>query len=410
MSRPRPRISARARLTLSYALFVMIAGAVALAVIFVVMRFIPDYPLSSAQFPEMAAASRGEIMSALLNASVLAMVLLAVIGLGAGWFISGRVLRPLQNINDAARRAAEGSLGHRIALTGPRDEFTDLSDTFDHMLDRLQASFEAQRRFSANASHELRTPLAISRTMLEVARADPAHQDYDVLTARLLEVNERGSRIVTALLALSEIGSARLAPLRLDLAAIAEEAASTVAGEARLSGRELRLAVGPAPVSGDADLLRQLTQNLLENALRHGEGAVMLGVENAPGGAILRVDSGGRYWTRSGSTPFLNRLCAEGAGWPRPRGHRAGTASGSRWCARLPRRTARRLPRPPGRPGACGCAWSFRRSAARPRGPPGSFWGSAAACAPRCGPRCARTSRCRRSGTVPVPWEGAVPR
>ncbi|UCR88099.1 sensor histidine kinase [Mycetocola spongiae] len=330
MSRPRPRISARARLTLSYALFVMIAGAVALAVIFVVMRFIPDYPLSSAQFPEMAAASRGEIMSALLNASVLAMVLLAVIGLGAGWFISGRVLRPLQNINDAARRAAEGSLGHRIALTGPRDEFTDLSDTFDHMLDRLQASFEAQRRFSANASHELRTPLAISRTMLEVARADPAHQDYDVLTARLLEVNERGSRIVTALLALSEIGSARLVPLRLDLAAIAEEAASTVAGEARLSGRELRLAMGPAPVSGDADLLRQLTQNLLENALRHGEGAVMLGVENAPGGAILTVDSGGAVLDperiHAFFEPFMRgggRLAATAGA---PRGHGLGLA------------------------------------------------------------------------------------
>ncbi len=124
-----------------------------------------------------AGATRGEILDLVVKLSAYAMALLAIIGLVGGWILAGRMLRPLQEITAAARLAASGSLDHRIGLGGIRDEFTDLSDTFDEMLERLQRSFEQYRRFAANASHELRTPHAVMKTMLEVAMADPDHQD-----------------------------------------------------------------------------------------------------------------------------------------------------------------------------------------------------------------------------------------
>ena len=162
------------KLTLSYALFLVIAGALMLGVIYLGMRYIPNYPLTSSNPHDRPyAPARFQILDALLRISRYALLSLAVVGLTGGWLIAGRVLRPLQEITKAAQRAATGALDHRIGLRGRRDEFTDLSDAFDHMLDRLQTSFEAQQRFTANASHELRTPLAITRTMLDVAVADP---------------------------------------------------------------------------------------------------------------------------------------------------------------------------------------------------------------------------------------------
>jgi two-component system sensor histidine kinase VanS len=269
-------MTARLRLTLSYALFAVLTGAVTLAIIYLAMRWVPNYPLTPAHPRDTAPApSRQEILDTLLRVSGYALTALAVIGLAGGWLIAGRVLSPLKQLNEAARIAAEGSLGHRIAMTGRHDEFTDLADTFDAMLDRLQRSFERQQRFAANASHELRTPLSITRTMLDVAAADPDGQDYARLTSRLQKTNQRSIEIVEALLQLSALRT----PLSLeptDLAETTAQALETVRKEAETLGLPISADLTCAPVLGSPVLLRQLATNLLENALRH----------NVPGGAV----------------------------------------------------------------------------------------------------------------------------
>ncbi|MET7787678.1 HAMP domain-containing sensor histidine kinase [Streptomyces sp. NPDC005248] len=297
--RPR-RLTARMKLTLTYALFVVVAGAFTLAVIYLAMRFVPNYPLTAANpRDEGGAPSRQEILQTLLEASGLTLLLLALVGVGGGWFIAGRVLRPLQDITRAAKRAADGSLDHRIGLTGPRDEFTDLSDTFDTMLARLQRSFDAQQRFAANASHELRTPLAINRTMLDVATADPEGQDYPRLVDRLRETNQRGIEVTDALLQLSALDRTSPTTQPLDLADTAQEALDLVREEAWTRGITLATDIRPAPATGDGVLLRQLTLNLLHNALRHNlptGGSLSLTTEPDPAGsgrAVLTVTNTG---------------------------------------------------------------------------------------------------------------------
>ncbi|MFE7409804.1 sensor histidine kinase [Streptomyces laurentii] len=279
--RPR-RLTARMKLTLTYALFVFVAGSLSLVVVYLALRFVPDYPLGDVNPQAAAVATRPDILQALVKASGVVLLLLALIGLGAGWLIAGRVLRPLQDITRAARRAADGSLDHRVGLTGPRDEFTELSDTFDDMLARLQRSFDAQRRFAANASHELRTPLAVSRTMLDVAVADPDGQDYGRLVSRLRETNQRGIDITDALLQLSALDHTPPAREPLDLAGLARSAVETVREEAGTRGVALSADPRPALVDGNDVLLRQLVLNLLHNAVRH----------NLPTGGSLALTTG----------------------------------------------------------------------------------------------------------------------
>ncbi|MFF9077721.1 sensor histidine kinase [Streptomyces sp. NPDC014872] len=279
--RPR-RLTARMKLTLTYALFVVLAGALSLVVVYLAMRFVPNYPLGNVNPQAAAVATRPDILHALVKASCVALLLLALIGLGAGWLIAGRVLRPLQDITRAARQAADGSLDHRVGLAGPRDEFTELSDTFDIMLARLQQSFEVQQRFAANASHELRTPLAVSRTMLDVAVADPDGQDYRRLVSRLRETNQRGIDITDALLRLSALDHAPPAMESLDLAGTARDAVDTIREEAGARGVAVSADIHPAPVTGNGVLLRQLVLNLLHNAVRH----------NLPAGGSLTLTSG----------------------------------------------------------------------------------------------------------------------
>ncbi|MFF8714856.1 sensor histidine kinase [Streptomyces sp. NPDC015184] len=297
--RPR-RLTARMKLTLTYALFVVASGMFSLVLVYLAMRFVPNYPLGEVNPQAEAVATRPDILQALAKASGAALLFLALIGLGAGWLIAGRVLRPLQDITRAARRAADGSLDHRVGLTGPRDEFTELSDTFDDMLARLQRSFDAQQRFAANASHELRTPLAVSRTMLDVAVADPDGQDYRRLVSRLRETNQRGIDITDALLQLSALDHTPPAmEERLDLADTVRGAVETVREEAGTRGIALSAEIHPAPVTGNAVLLRQLALNLLHNAVRHnlptgGSLALTGGPDPVrPGRALLTVTNTG---------------------------------------------------------------------------------------------------------------------
>src|SRR5690606_35298026 len=149
----------------------------------------PNPPATGPFRPDGALAPNQEM--ALLQVSVVILISLAAIGLAGGWIIAGWVLRPLQRISRAAEIAATGRLDHRIRLAGRNDEFRQLADTFDYMLERLHDAFTTQERFAANASHELRTPLAVMTTMLEVARADPEGQDYPRLIERLTITNQR---------------------------------------------------------------------------------------------------------------------------------------------------------------------------------------------------------------------------
>ena len=188
------------KLTLSYAGFLMVAGALLLATVWVfLLRYVPT---RSGQGPGPFSPNRNDLLDAFTPRAAQALVFLLVVGLVGGWFLAGRMLAPLTRITEATRLASTGSLSHRIHLEGPDDEFRELADAFDTMLARLEARVAEQQRFAANASHELRTPLAVSQTLLDVARKDP-DVDQRELVDRLYAVNTRAIDLTEALLVLS---------------------------------------------------------------------------------------------------------------------------------------------------------------------------------------------------------------
>ncbi|MHA7135439.1 sensor histidine kinase [Oerskovia turbata] len=300
------RQTARLRLTLSYVLFLLAAGLAMSVIVYAVMRFVPNYPLTAANPRDVGPiASRGEILEAVVRACGLAIGVLAVVGTIGGWFLAGRVLRPLVDLNEAAQAAASGDLSHRIAArkgwTGRGDEFTDLADTFDTMLGRLEAAFTAQKRFAANASHELRTPLAVTQTMLDVAREDPGAVDLPRLLERLDVTNRRATDLVAALLQLAALDRAPITKAPFDLDVVVEDAVDDVAREATDRGVSVEVDVTPVVVPGDEVLLARVVDNLLRNAVRHNlpeggwarvslvdAGLVVLTVENS--GRVLSDD------------------------------------------------------------------------------------------------------------------------
>ncbi|GIH18822.1 sensor histidine kinase [Rugosimonospora africana] len=271
-SRPvfRPRVSARLRLTLGYAAFLIAAGAATLLGVYVVVRYVPNYPLTAANPRDTGPiAGRAQILGTLVKLSGYTLGGLAVIGLGGGWLLSGWVLRPLRRINEAAEIAATGRLDHRIRLSGRNDEFRQLADTFDHMLDRIADGFGAHERFAANAAHELRTPLAITETLLDVARRDPDGQDQRALIERLRITNARAIRLTEALLRLADANAITAVAEPVDLAAVVDAAVAEHAPEADGYRVTVTTRLERAPVVGDAALLAQLAANLVQNAIRH---------------------------------------------------------------------------------------------------------------------------------------------
>ena len=224
--------------------------------------------------------------------------LMAVLSLGLGWVVAGRVLRPLQRITATAKRLSERTLHQRIALQGPDDELKELADTFDQMLARLDAAFDSQRRFAANASHELRTPLAISRTEVDVALADPdtPNAELRAMGERVRDATQRSERLIEGLLTLarSEQEPRRWEPADLaDAAALALEHARR---EHAAAGLRLVTALRPAPVRGDPALLERMVANLVENAVRHNQPPGWLEVTTgiSDGRAFVNVANGGR--------------------------------------------------------------------------------------------------------------------
>ena len=244
---------------------------------------------------------RHQTLSRLTRQGLLYLLLLGAVGVAAAYIIAGRVLRPLQQITSTAKRLSAEQLDDRIALPGPEDELKELADTFDAMLDRLQASFEAQRRFVADASHELRTPLAVMRTEVDVALADPAATPADLRAAALVvrDATMRADRLVDSLLLLAR--SDRLSvdglPLRerVDLPEVCALATASVRAEATDRGIVVTSSYAPAAVLGDRGLLERLVGNLVENGVRHNIDGGWVRVDAGTVGdqARLQVMSGG---------------------------------------------------------------------------------------------------------------------
>jgi len=226
---------------------------------------------------------RESTLHALQGASVIALGVTAIAAVGLGWLASGRALRPVRSITEAAQRASELSLGQRLALTGPDDELKQLADTFDVMLERLDAAFTSQKRFVANAAHELRTPLTAMRTAIEVTLSKPTRtpEQLEAMATRVKQSVERAEATVEALLTLASSEVGPMAQEALDLATAAEDALDFA--RAAIDERDITVdaELAPAPVSGDRLLLERMVGNLVENAVRHNEPGGWIAIRTA---------------------------------------------------------------------------------------------------------------------------------
>ncbi|MGV9271564.1 sensor histidine kinase [Kitasatospora sp. NPDC003701] len=313
----RPTI--RIRLTLLYGGMFLMAGVVLLLLMYFFVRqalhdvqpppflfssgkdiTVNGVTMTSEQFNQLL-ASRHEIASnaalnTLLRKALTVLVCLAVIAFVAGYAMAGRVLRPLGRITRTAREVASSDLHRRIELDGPDDELKELADTFDDMLDRLDRSFDSQRRFVANASHELRTPLAINRTLLEVQLSDPAASpDLQQLGKTLLATNERSEQLVEGLLLLARSDNELTDRRPVELSEVATRALVQTRAEADRREVELRATLNQAVVAGNGVLLERIALNLLQNAVRYNTagGWVEISTAEVPGGGELVVSNTG---------------------------------------------------------------------------------------------------------------------
>jgi signal transduction histidine kinase len=277
--RPRLRPTLRLRLTLLNGVLLVSAGA-----ILVVLAWLLSGELD------------------VLLEGLVALLVIGVAGVAGAYVVAGRALRPLHQVTATAQRLSEQTLDQRIRYTGGDDEVAELAATFDAMLDRLGAAFEAQKRFVANASHELRTPLAVMRTEIDVTLADP---DADLAELRRMatvvrDASERANGLVDALLVLasSEAQSGRrlVRKVRTDLVRGVTAALSTMDHEIGRLDLSVETSLEPAPVVGDPSLLDRLAGNLIENAVRYNH-------------------LGGRLWVRTSADATSARLLVGNTGF-----------------------------------------------------------------------------------------------
>jgi signal transduction histidine kinase len=290
---PQPKLNMRSRLTLLYGGLFLIAGGILIAILYII--FTTNFPgghLAEGIFPlrgrqpppsgprltqaeihdlgQKLNQHRSAIINSLLWASLLALAVVAVAAVGFGWLMAGRALRAVRHITDTARRVAGSNLHERIALAGPRDELKELADTFDAMLERLDASFDGQRHFAANASHELRTPLATNRTLLEVAVAQHrVPPELREVIDTVLATSARSERILDGLLTLARCENQAIDRLPVELSDVAAGAVEETAAEAAAAGVTVDAVPDPAPTIGDPILLERLALNLVRNAIQH---------------------------------------------------------------------------------------------------------------------------------------------
>ena len=247
---------------------------------------LPDAGQLNTCLQQAAAGLRSDTLEQLLIESGIALGIMAVVSVGLGWLMAGRVLRPLRTITATARRISARSLHQRIAMTGPDDELKELGDTFDQLLGRLDASFGAQRQFVANASHELRTPLARQRTLLEVALRDPQASVASLRAAceRALAAGEQQERLIAALLTLAR-GERGLDTFEaFDLGAVAASVLDGQRDDAADRDLAITTDLAPANTAGDPRLAERLAANLVDNAIRYnaagGRVEIVTGMRN----------------------------------------------------------------------------------------------------------------------------------
>jgi len=326
VSRPRPTV--RARLTLLYTGLFAVCGVIVVAVSYAQVAQLPaqgqrnGLPPSAGHLARFAAQCRSEELSAHPDPRVLAkcasyfqqqgaqgqrdltlshllqyslITLAVVIALAAilGWIFSGRALRPVHRITTAARAASEHNLSARVTPTGPRDELRELAETFDEMLGRLQAAFEGQQRFIANASHELRTPLAVMRATVDVVLGNPDSTPGDLrgMAADIRAAVDHAEHLIGALLMLARNERGLTVREEVDLATAAEDVLDT----AGLRGRRLHATLEPAVISGDRVLVERLIANLVDNAVRYniGAGDIWISTRTMAGSSQLTVANTG---------------------------------------------------------------------------------------------------------------------
>jgi signal transduction histidine kinase len=339
-----PRRTVRVRLTLLYGGLFLVCGVVLLAVTYVLVRNATDgvyvyrddngitgavvnadgssrhHPsVANAEFTDeggtprmvppaqakaearrleaLAKHQHDDQMHELLAQSAIALGVTTVVSLVLGWFVAGRVLRPVRTITSATRTISATNLHERLALDGPRDELRELGDTIDGLLARLERAFDAQRQFVANASHELRTPLARQRTVAQVALDDPDATIESLRAAheRVLAAGRQQERLIDALLTLTR-GQAGLAQReQFDLASLTDDIVHDRMPDAEAMHVHLDATLEPAPTTGDHDLAGQLIANLVDNAIRHNRpgGRIDISTGTSNGHAILAVSNDG---------------------------------------------------------------------------------------------------------------------
>jgi signal transduction histidine kinase len=331
-----PRRTVRLRMTLLYGGLFLISGAALLAITYVLVRhsiggplkgssFIPSpdgsldaprnsqsplpvpppgqlggqayFDILSVKMEEAVGRQKSAAMHQLLVNSGIALALMSVISIVLGWIVAGRILRPLRTITTAARDISATNLHQRLALNGPADELKELGDTFDGLLSRLEASFQAQRQFVANASHELRTPLARQRALGQVALADPDANVESLRTAheRILAAGTQQERLIEALLTLtrSHVGIEVRHPF--DLAQLTHEVVDSRRAETDHRSVTIRPSISPALAAGHRPLAERLVTNLVDNAIRHNtpQGKVEITTQTVDGQAVLTVANTG---------------------------------------------------------------------------------------------------------------------
>jgi signal transduction histidine kinase len=276
-----------------------------------------------------AVAQRDAQLHQLLAQSGIALGAMAIVSMGLGWIVAGRVLRPLRTITTTARRISATSLHERIAMGGPNDELKELGDTFDDLLARLERAFQAQRQFVANASHELRTPLARQRTVAQVALADP-DASVDSLRAaheRVLASGAEQERLIDALLTLARGQAGPRTSEPFDLASVTSEVLLTRRDEAERHGLDVHQTLSAAPAEGDRRLVERLIANLLDNAIAYNQpdGHVEVVVGTCLGHAVVSVSNSGPVVPASDVERLLQPFQRNG---PERTGHGRGVGLG----------------------------------------------------------------------------------
>lgn len=287
----RPSLTIRTRLTLTYsALFITGGTALLLALTtafyHAIFRPLPANAIPSRLDPDhdhivgLSDQIRDAAASHLLRDSFVLLLFVVAVSALLGWWIAGRMLRPVAAVTAAARRATDTNLHERLNLPGPSDELKELGDTFDEMLERLDTAFAAQRRFVANASHELRTPLAVTRAAVEVALAKPTATaaQWRTMALDVAASTEHAQRLIEALLILARSEQSLADFEEDDLADVTAEALDQVSAEIRARGLELGADLAPAPIRGNIALLGIAVANLLVNAVKYNRNHGLLRV------------------------------------------------------------------------------------------------------------------------------------